>query len=83
MAKPRPRLRFASSGHSVLLSDTVASAKVALPTAFIEICEESARSCHGLWSLSNVYELYRRAVIFKPNWCLRDSFIDFNGLNNR
>jgi hypothetical protein len=33
-----------------------------LPTAFIELCEESERSCHGLWSLSNVYELYRRTV---------------------
>jgi hypothetical protein len=33
-----------------------------LPTAFIKICEESARSCHGLRSLSNVYELYRRTV---------------------
>jgi hypothetical protein len=33
-----------------------------LPTAFIEISEESERSCHGLRSLSNVYELYRRTV---------------------
>jgi hypothetical protein len=33
-----------------------------LPTAFIKLSEESARSCHGLRSLSNVYELYRRTV---------------------
>jgi hypothetical protein len=33
-----------------------------LPTAFIKLREESERSCNGLWSLSNVYELYRRTV---------------------
>jgi hypothetical protein len=51
------------SGLTILYREGKNRAVHSLPTAFIELSEESERSCHGLRSLSNVYESYRRAVM--------------------
>jgi hypothetical protein len=54
--------RETHNAYEILCREGKNRAVHSLPTAFIKLSEESERSCHGLRSLSNVYELYRRAV---------------------
>jgi hypothetical protein len=54
--------RETHNAHDILYREGKNRAVHSLPTAFIELCKESERSCHGLRSLSSVYELYRRTV---------------------
>jgi hypothetical protein len=59
--------RETHNAYEILCREGKNRAVHSLPTAFIKICEESARSCHGLRSLSNVYELYRRTVSYSSS----------------
>jgi hypothetical protein len=54
--------RETHNAYEILYREGKNRAVHSLPTAFIKLSEESERSCHGLWSLSTVYESYRRTV---------------------